>query len=1240
MQTTLLAVAIAIILALVAALVAPLVVDWSLYRSAFEDEASRLTGLTVHVNGTIEARILPSPHIKLRDVEVGEAGREPQIRAGAVELEVGLGPLVRGEVRATEVRLLTPQIRLGLDASGALDWPSPASSFDAETLTVSRLNVENGRVTFTDAASGSRLVLEKVSFNGDIRSFLGPFNGEGAFVAGGESFGFRISGNRVGEDGKLKLRLAVDPTTQPLTTEIDGSLGFDRGVPQFDGTLSLARPVGVTLAGGVRVMSNPWQLAGKISATPAAAALKELAFQYGPEERAAVFSGKADLKFGAHPRLDGELSAHQVDVDRMLAAPDMTHRPPLVMFKSFLEEIIGAVRPPLPVAAGVAIEAVTVGGATIQSLHGHVRFDDGKGWGFDDVAFRAPGFTTVSLSGRLGASPQGFTLGGPVSIESADLKVLMAWLEGAAAQPSGPAQSMTAHGDVTIADDRFVLDRLSASLDQEKVEGRLAYTWAAGDRPAALDGELRAAKLDVDALAAFAKAAAADGGFEVPRDIALALDIGKATFAGVEARTVNARLKLNAGILRIDRLSIGDLGGAAIDVSGRIDELSSQPRGQLTLDVNASTLTGLSNIAGRYAPGVPDSFRPFADRLAPAKMHGVLTIDRAGKAGSTGGSTAKLDLGGTLGALRLTLSGEATGAPAHAEAAVIRVSSRLDADDGGALVRLLDLDRVLAVDQLPGQMTVSANGPLNGDVRINGLATAGGFSAAAEGMLHLRGEAPTGSVQLRASAADLRPLHRMMTGQASAAAPVSLSAIVGIAGADISVTDLAMTAGKSSLRGRLDLKIASPVGIGGEIAADDVDAAAVAALLFGLPSALPGAAKPWSPAPVGAGGFGAVNGSVSFKFDRATLTPSLVTRDLRGVVRFAPPEIALNDIDGKLAGGRLTGGLTFRRDAPSFAAQGYVELANASAAAFASNANAVDGLLTAKLQGESQGLSPDGIVGAFHGGGTITLTRAQFAGFNPAAFDAAIRLADQSGAIDPAKIRNVVSAAIDTGKLAVPKGDAEVTIAAGQIRLANATVQAQGGAELSLDGVLDLNNAAIAAQMTLSGQPAANALIRARPELSVSVKGPLAAPERKLDVSALVGWLTLRATEQQTRRLESLEANRRADVLGDFVRPVPPSLRFVPRGTALEINNHANAAAAPPSGTNSLDRLRSEIPTAAAAAPPSASPAPSLSPGVSKPLAPSATPGPDKATAAAGAAQPTPQQGLRSLLNSLFGSQN
>jgi large subunit ribosomal protein L24 len=631
---------------------------------------------------------------------------------------------------------------------------------------------------------------------------------------------------------------------------------------------------------------------------------------------------------------------------------------------------------------------------------------------------------------------------------------------------------------------------------------------------------------------------------------------------------------------------------------------------------------------GQFAPQVANSFRPFVDRLAPAKVHGMLTVNRASAAHSdrsdrSDRTDAKLDLGGDLGAMRFTLTGEAMGEPAKPGAAVVSISSRLDADDGGALVRLLDLDRVLAVDQLPGQMTISAGGSLDGDLHLNGLATAGGFSAAAEGTLHLSGEqAPSGNLQLKASAADLRPLRRTMTGQPGPAAPISATAIIGVAGADLSVTDLAMTIGKSSLRGRFDLKVANPVVIGGDVAVDDVDAASLATLLLGLPSAAPGAGKSWSSLPIGAGAFAGLNGDLTFKFDRAVLTPALTARDLKGVVHFQPPEIALRDIDGSLAGGRLTGLLSFRRDSEKFAGQGHVELAGANAATvIAADKNAIGGLLTVKLQGDSAGLSPDGLVGSLHGSGTIALTRGQFAGIDPAAFDAAIRAADQSGSTEAAKINPVVIAAMEKGRLAVAQGDAEVTIAAGQIRLANAALQGQSGAELALDGVLDLNRSAIDAHMTLSQPAAANALIRARPELAISVKGPLAAPEKRLDVSALVGWLTLRATEQQTRRLESIETNRRADVLSPAVRPAPPSVRFVPPGTALEITKQASAPAAS-SGVRGFERLRPEAPAAI------------------KPAAPHATLGADKPTATAGTAQQAPQPAVRSPLDLLFRSQN
>lgn len=1182
MQTTLLGLAIAIILALVAALVAPLVVDWNQYRSVFEAEASRLTGLPVRVNGGIDASILPTPHIKLRNVEVGESGRDPQVRASTVELEVGLGPLLAGEVRATQLRLVAPQIRLGLDRSGAVDWPARARSFSPEALAVSRFNVEDGEVVLTDAVSGSRLVLQKLWFNGDIRSFLGPFKGEGAFVAGDQLYGYRISGNRADEDGALKLRLAVDPSERPLTAEIEGTLRFDRGTPQFDGTLALARPAGAALARGERVMSDPWRLAGKLKATPASVSLDELALLYGPEERAVSLNGKADLTLGGHPRLDGTVSARQLDVDRALAAPDVTRRPPFLVLESFVEAFVATAKPPLPLAIGVNLDAVTVGGTSIQSVHGDIRFD-AKGWSLKDLDFRAPGLTQVKLTGRLDDTAQGLAFSGPASIESTDLKMLMAWLEGRGDQPSGPSETLIAHGDVAVARGRLAIDHLTATADQENIAGRLAYTWAVDDRhPAVLDGELHAQQLDIDALVAFAKAATTGSAFEAPREVALVLDVGKATFAGVEARTVNAQVKFDAGVLRIDRLSVGDVGGAALDVSGRIDELSSQPRGRVTFAVDARSLTGLTSLLGRFAPQAGEQFRGVAERLAPAKLHGVLVVDRAAPA-ATAGTVAKLTLDGGVGATRVALNGEAKGELAQPGAAIVRIDSRFDADDGGALARLLGIDRVVAVDQLPGQMTISAAGPLNGELRVNGVAAAGGFSVTADGAIRLSGdEAPAGRMQVKASAADLRPLRRGMTGQAVAAAvPVSASAALTVAGATLSFTDLAVTSGKTTVRGHLALKLASPFGIDGEIKADEIDAAAMLAALVGAPSAAPAASAPWSPEPFGAGISAAMNGVVTFTVDRAALTPDLVARGLTAVIQLKPTEIALSNLDAGLAGGRLAGELAFRHDAQGVSAQGRIELLGANVAAILrSGANAVDGRLTVKLRGDSGGRSPEGFIGSLHGSGTVALADGHFAGIDTAAFDAAIHAADLNDAIDAPKLRAAVGAAIDGGRLSVPRADAEVTIAGGQIRLANATLQAERGGELSLSGMLDLNTAAIDARMTLSSRPAANALIPARPEYSVTVKGPLAAPARTLDVSSLLGWLTLRSAELQTRRLESIEANRREEAVGSVVRPASPAIRFVPLGTPLESAVQANAAPPAAVGGRGLERLQPETPAA------------------------------------------------------------
>ena len=1164
MQTTLLGLAILIIVALVSALVAPLFVDWNHYRATFEQEASRLSGISVHIRGPIHARILPAPHITLGDVNIGPA-RQPWLRAQTVDLEVGLGPLIRGQIEATTLRLVAPQFSLGLNRSGALDWPAALSSARPDFVSISRLEIEDGRVTLSDASSGARLLLRKLDFKGDLRSLPGPFRGEGNFVAGDELFGYRISGNRTDDNNGLKLRLGIDPSNHPLTAEIEGALNVQRGVPSFQGTFTLERPVGAALANGVRVVNDPLRLTGKVQATPAAAKLDEVQLQYGPDDRPINLTGKAEVMFGAHPHLNGTVSSRQINLDRALAAPDVTHRPPFVMLKDFAEVLVAAVKPPLPMTADIAVDALTVGGTTLQSLAGKIVVD-GKGWSVRDVSFRAPGASEIHLSGQLDAGARGLVFSGPATLTSADVKALMAWLEGGREQPSGLSQALSASADISVAGDHFALDRLAATLGQENVDGRLAYTWATGNQPATLDGDLHAATLNIDALAAFAKAAAFDRALEIPHRVALVLDVGRATFAGVNAQKINGTLKLDAGILRIDRLSIGDLGGAAFDISGDVEGLSSQPRGRFAIDLDATTLTGLTEMLHRVMPQAADALHPFADRLMPAKVHAVLNVDRAGNSNTL----AKLDLAGSVGAMRLTLNADATGEMAHPGAALIHLTGRLDADDGAALTRLLALDHVLAVDQLPGQMTVSLSGPLGGDVHVNALAAAGGFSAAADGILHLDAQpGPTGSVQIKASAADLRPLHVAMTGQPGDAVPVSGSAVIGMAGADLSVTDLTLTAGKSAWRGGVDLKLAKPLGIAGHIEADQADAAALVAMLTGTPS---GAGGAWSADPFGPGAFANAAGGVKFVVHRAALTPALAVRDLKGTLRFAPSGLTLSDLQGGIAGGRLSGELAFLRNADELTARGRVVLAGVRAdSAFSSKKTGVDGQVALTLQGDAAGLSAVGLIGSLHGSGKIALRDAHFSGLDAAAFSAAVRASEQSMSLDESKIRTAVNAAIEGGRVFIPQADADITMAGGQATIANVAMRAKDGATLSLAGTLDLKAEAINATLRLTQPPAANALIPLPPELTIAVNGPLAAPERTLDLSALMSWLALRETEQQTRRLESIEANRHEEIFKSVVRPASPAIRFIPAGVALETTNRTDGAA---TGARTFDRLR------------------------------------------------------------------
>src|SRR6202030_1864169 len=103
------------------------------------------------------------------------------------------------------------------------------------------------------------------------------------------------------------------------------------------------------------------------------------------------------------------------------------------------------------------------------------------------------------------------------------------------------------------------------------------------------------------------------------------------------------------------------------------------------------------------------------------------------------------------------------------------------------------------------------------------------------------------------------------------------------------------------------------------------------------------------------------------------------------------------------------------------------------------------------------------------------------AGLDPKVFAAVPRAVDQGLPIDPAKIRDVVTTVMDGGELRVGRAEGALTIASGQMRVANVIARGDG-ADLMISGSFDLAEALVDARLIFSG-PADRETSAGRPDV-------------------------------------------------------------------------------------------------------------------------------------------------------------
>jgi large subunit ribosomal protein L24 len=1153
-QTTLLSLAIIVILALVAALVGPLFIDWSSYRAQFEARAGRLTGLEFRVTGPIDVRLLPTPILTLRGIEFGRPGDE-KVRARTLHIEFALGRLLQGEWRIEDARLEGPEFRIGIDRTGRVGWPVPAAGFAPEGVSIQRLNIEDGRAAFAHDASGSSLLIDRIEFKGELRSLSGPVRGEGSFVAGGGHYPYRIGISRVAHDGSVRIRFNIDPIDRPLTAEADFSIRIDRGVPRLDGSIALARPSGRDSEGDR--LSAPWRMTSRFQGDSSSAQIEGIEFRYGRDDRVVNLRGNAKLIFGSQAQLSGALTSPSIDLDRVLSLPEETRRRPLVAIKALADYFSGPQQLPLAVKLTLSAETLTLAGAALQRVSGDASVNGGI-WNVGHVEFRAPGSTQIRLSGRFDPASKGKAFEGPVKIDSGDPRALLAWLTDRVDPQAIAVAPFRLNGDIALGSDRIAIERFNAEIDRMAVVGGFAYSWASPGRPARLDASLTAPEIDIDRIHALAKATLGDTEFDRPRQGSLSLKIGRALIGGVEAKQSDIKMRIESDALEIEQLAIVDFAGAALAAKGRIDTKGQSPRGTVTFDFDAHSLDGMTALIETLAAQGAAELRRLAPSISPVRLRASLALDPAvGSAGTN--ATAKFQIDGLAGRFRVAMQGDAGIAHdalriddlATLGAAKVNLSGRLESDDARTLVDLIGLERFVIVDRRPAALHLSVKGPLDGELAVDGQLAAGALNIWTRGTVRApNGALPTAGLEIKIADAKVPSPRTLAQGRGDESLNASVNMRLDLAEGTLRLTDIKGTVAGASVGGRLAVGIEQrPVSFDGDLEVGMWDLPEMIGTVLGIPPPTAGSApaglwpaEPFDPQLRG------ISGQIAVKAASVALTPNLAARDFQGRIHFGESQLALQVIDGRVAGGRIAGELILLREAAGLIARTRIRLAGANAAELLPGNGSVSGQLTLDIAAEGSGMSPVALISALEGRGSFTLANARLARLNPQAFDTVMRAFDRGTSMDAARVRDRMNTALASGPLVIRRAEAGITIEAGQARMLSNPVLESPSVDLVVNGRLNLAEGALDARLVLSGTGGGGGTSSNRPEVEIAVKGPIDSVKRSIDVTGFANWLALRAVEEQSKKLEVLEGREPASAVPARdapmpIRPSSPALR-------------------------------------------------------------------------------------------------
>ncbi|WP_319024878.1 AsmA family protein [Nisaea sediminum] len=624
----------------VVVLVGPSFVDWNSYKAEITKAVEDQTGRKLEIDGDIGFQVLPAPRLSVEKLRLANAEGgtgDTFVSVGALQIHVALAPLLSGKIKVASVTLKDPVIRLEQFADGGNNWTfatgtETASQADAGTaraggsaldFTLDGAEIVNGQVSFLDHASGKEHIVTGLDATLSADSLDGPFKLTAGLAYQGLPLSISAATGRIDAGRATVLETVLSIGGKAAEASFGGTIVLG-DKPRLAGTVSASggdlagavdalAPLGVAKGSVPPALKGPFKLAAKLEGDQTQIAASDLTLSAA----GLTAKGKITAELGAPLAVDATLALDRFSLDQLIASfGDATAPSPAP----------GAPAAPAAAATPFALPegieaALTLSADAMDFRDGVVRQPRlevalaSRVLVLKVLSAQMPGGSDLTVSGTLesvGGKPQ---FAGRADFVSDNLRGALTWL-GAELDAVAPdrLRKGSLGADIAATPEQVQLTNWIMDLDTTQIRGGL--TLLLRERPA-FGLALNLGKLNLDAYlppetsgngsAADGSAKPASAGPTPMQQVAVALNTFDANIVVnfdelLVRQTAILNGKIDAtiqnGALNLRKLSIADLGGARVNLSGSLAGSVADPNTRLDFEIDAKSAARLARLGG------------------------------------------------------------------------------------------------------------------------------------------------------------------------------------------------------------------------------------------------------------------------------------------------------------------------------------------------------------------------------------------------------------------------------------------------------------------------------------------------------------------------------------------------------------------------------------------------------------------------------------------------------------------